>query len=278
MPGMPGPAAVCRVRCSLRNAAVRHPGPPGPGEMPPQTLNPHISPTGTDRSIACGGIARPPHRGPRSTARSIGSVQPRVRDPSGGVCPPAQAAAAPGAGGPRCRAPLPCLNTHLSSKTQNSVSLKRWRASAPGAAMLALPCPSPGEPRVAAPGRRWRVPGCPPAVPECPPAVPECSPAVPGRALPAGALRGRVRPAGRCQCPLSVSSQEGPCQPRRCCKEPPALFPKRSWFWWPFSDSLGTWGAAGCWEGEWQHSDTPEEGSLSLPNTSHPNTLFILCR
>lgn len=239
--------------------------------MPPQTLNPtFLRRAPIDRSIACGGIARPPHRGPRSTARSIGSVQPRVLRARREVfARPARQRQLREPGVPA--AGLPSLNTHLSSKTQNSVSLKRWRASAPGAAMLALPCPSPGEPRVAAPGRRWRVPGCPPAVPECPPAVP-------GRALPAGALRGRVRPAGRCQCPLSVSSQEGPCQPRRCCKEPPALFPKRSWFWWPFSDSLGTWGAAGCWEGEWQHSDTPEEGSLSLPNTSHPNTLFILCR
>lgn len=74
-----------------------------------------------------------------------------VCDPSGDVCSPwAKRQQLREPGGPRCEAPFPSLNTHLFSKKRNSVSLKRWRASALGAAMLAVPCPCPGDPRVAA--------------------------------------------------------------------------------------------------------------------------------
>lgn len=102
--------------------------------------------------------------GPRSTTRSIGSSSGCVTRREvfarlgrlAGTAP-----AAPGAGGPRCEAPFPSLNTHLFNKKQNSGSLGRWRASALGAAMLILPCPSPGDPRVAALERQWWVPECP---------------------------------------------------------------------------------------------------------------------
>lgn len=53
---------------------------------------------------------------------------------------------------PRCQAPFPSLNTHLSSKKQKLCVFK---------AMLTLPCPSPGAPRVAALERQWPVPECP---------------------------------------------------------------------------------------------------------------------
>lgn len=86
-----------------------------------------------------------------------------MRDPSGDVCSPrapTRHSSSGSRGVPAARLCSLPLNTHLSSKKRNSVSLKRWRASALGAAMLTLPCPSPGDPRVASLERQWRVPEC----------------------------------------------------------------------------------------------------------------------
>lgn len=150
---------------------------------------------------------------------------------------------------PRCQAPFPSLNTHLSSKKQKLCVFK---------AMLTLACPSPGAPRVAALERQWPVPECP-----------LCGPGA-GHSEPRHCGAGWDLPAD-VSVPSPSAARRVPASPGDVARRPlHFFFPKRSWFWWPFSDSLETWGAAGCWKGEWPHSDTPEEGSLSLPTTSHP--------
>lgn len=96
-------------------------------------------------------------------------------DPSGNVCSARdqqlRQSGVPAAG----LRSLPLI-THLSSKKRNSVPLKRWRASALGAAMPTVPCPSPEEPRVAVLERRWRLPECR----RCAPGVSALSPGAAG--------------------------------------------------------------------------------------------------